>query len=194
MQIAALALAAPCGGGAGGGSTRGPGGTPPPISSAPAPALELTGYGGVRGLVSASPLLESNHRRTVTGDGFFAVELRGEAKTATGGSTGEHVNILAFRVGNQVADLLGWQASGEQGCLDEVLDTFSAWQGTSWWDVSGNKLTIWPIGGSKAPFTRHFRIFDEYNTAEASGWRTYWYRLDVCGGVPCEGWSVLEAN
>jgi hypothetical protein len=163
-----------------------------------------------------------------------------------------------------VAYLLGWQASGEQGCLDEVLDpkawsmlaysisfpsvraadptalkralvggwfgaetntsiawsdvfyangrhsdlvgidtwrtvsptevvdTFSAWQGTSWWDVSGNKLTIWPIGGSKAPFTRYFRIFDEYNTAEASGWRTYWYRLDVCAGAPCEGWSVLD--
>jgi hypothetical protein len=82
----------------------------------------FTGYGGARGLVSASPLLESNHHRTVTGDGFFAVELRGEAKTATGGSTGEHVSILAFQVGSQVAYLLGWQASGEQGCLDEVLD------------------------------------------------------------------------
>jgi hypothetical protein len=111
-----------------------------------------------------------------------------------GSETGTTVSLAwsdVFSGNGQHSDLTGyetWQTLN----TTQVLDTFSSWQGNSYWAVSGNQLTVWPFDTSKAATTRYFRVVAEYNTAEPSGWRSYLHRLDSCGGVLCEDWAVKD--
>ena len=71
----------------------------------------------------------------------------------------------------------------------EVLSTFSTWQGTGYWAVNKNLVTLWPDNKSDPAVTQHFRIYQEHNTSEPTGWKTTMRRLGLCGGQYCEGWA-----
>ena len=67
-------------------------------------------------------------------------------------------------------------------------------EGNGYWSAEGNRLTMWPDDPSKPPVTKYFRIWDERNNSEPSGWRRKLRKLGTCGDDRhlCEEWYVKE--
>lgn len=120
--------------------------------------------------------------------------LRDELVGAWFGTTsGQYVSLVwkdVFSGNGRHSDLIGsqtWQTLNP----NEILSTFSTWQGNGSWAVNRNLLTVWPDDSSESPSTRYFRIFQEVNTSEPTGWRTSIRKLGRCGDDQhyCEGWA-----
>jgi len=109
--------------------------------------------------------------------GWFGAEVGSSVSIYWGdifAANGRHIDAVGFRTYQQISPT-------------EYLQRNSSWSGNSWWDVSGNRLSIWPDDPTDPPVTRYVRI-----TAEHGGY-TYLHRLDICGsGAYCEGWSTKD--
>lgn len=120
--------------------------------------------------------------------------LRDELVGAWFGATvGPYMNLVwkdVFSANGRHSDLIGYETWQTLNAT-QVLNTFSTWQGTGSWAVDGNRFTVWPDDSSEQAKTRYFRIYQEVNTAEPSGWRTSIRKLDRCGDDQhyCEGWA-----